>query len=515
MTTFTFSLRIERQRELLYQSIAKRWPRKLAAGPGGCRAGRSFRLARPSAMVSGVLPCSFKEPLVPETASRGPFRRFVNRLEVDQAVFYSLCLRVWQLLAGPVSMLMIGRFFSPGMQGYYYTFSSLIALQAFFELSLYIAVINVASHEWSQLHLDAGGRIAGEPAAVSRLVSLGRLLCVWYGVAAILFALGVGFGGAWFLAEKEAGAIAWQMPWIALTVFSAGSLWAWPFLVLLEGCGQIAVVNRYRVFQVISGNAIVWTCMYLGLGLWAAVAASATQLAWGLILIGGRYRRFFQAFWSAPTGPRLQWQSELWPLQWRLAIGAVGSYFAFNLFTPVMYRYHDPAVAGQMGMTWQLVTMLQGGALAWVQTRTPLFGRLVATRDYRELDRVFFRLTWISWSVAGAGALGLWLLVWGLSWTDFRLAARLLPPQPTALFLAAAFLYHFPNCQAFYIRAHKREPLLAVSICSSSLIGVSVWWCGRWYGPLGAAWAFLTVVAVVVFPWQTWIWWQCRAEQKR
>jgi O-antigen/teichoic acid export membrane protein len=192
----------------------------------------------------------------------------------------------------------------------------------------------------------------------------------------------------------------------------------------------------------------------------------------------------------------------------------VFGYFAFALFTPVMFHYHGPSIAGQMGMTWQLMVMLQAVALAWVQARVPLFGRLIAKGDLKERDRVFFRLTWISLLVVSAGAALLWLAVCGLYYFDIRLATRMLAPLPTALFLLAIVVYHFPNCQALYIRAHKRELLLPVSVVSSVLIGGSVWWLGSQYGPVGAACGYLCIVALVVFPWQTRIWWRCQNAAK-
>jgi O-antigen/teichoic acid export membrane protein len=447
----------------------------------------------------------------PAAPRRGRLRRFINRLEVDQAVFYSLCLRCWQFVTGPISVLMTGYFFSPDTQGYFYTFSSLMALQSFFELGFHIVIINVASHEWLHLDLDSSGRIVGAADAQSRLASLGRLLVRWYGVAALLFALIVGCGGMWFLGRKDYGPMDWQGPWILLVLLTAGLLWDVPLVVLLEGCGQLVVVNRFRVYQAVTGSLTVWTCMALGLGLWTAVISSGLRLAWELGLLFVRYRRFFAAFWRAPAGPQLSWRHDLWPMQWRLAVSGIFSYFATNLLTPVMFHYHGPTVAGQMGMTWQFVTMLQGVALSWVQARAPLFGRLVARRDYRELDRVFDRLTWISSGVAALGAVGLVLCVWALSAVDFWLAHRLLAPLPTALLLLAIVVYHFPQCQAFYIRAHKREPLFVLSIISSVLIGGGVWWWGRQYGPLGASTAYLAIVACIILPWQSLIWWSYRA----
>jgi O-antigen/teichoic acid export membrane protein len=295
-----------------------------------------------------------------------------------------------------------------------------------------------------------------------------------------------------------------------LVLLTAGLLWVLPFVSLLEGCGQIAVVNRYRVYQALSTNLVVWTCIVLGAGLWTAAAASAARLAWDLILILARYGRFYRTLVQSSGGPPLHWRTDLWPMQWRLAISGVFSYFAFALFTPLMFHYHGPSVAGQMGMTWQLMVILQAVALAWVQARVPLFGRLIAKGDLKERDRVFFRLTWISLLVVSAGAALLWLAVWGLYYFDIRLATRMLAPLPTALFLLAIVLFHFPNCQALYIRAHKRELLLPTSVVSSVLIGGSAWWFGKHYGPLGAACGYLCVVAFVILPWQTRIWWRCR-----
>ena len=453
---------------------------------------------------------SDKEVASSPVSQRGPLRRFINRLEVDQATFYALCLRGWQLLAGPVSILLIARFFAPEVQGYYYTFASLLAMQTFFDLGLYIVIINVSSHEWSSLTLDASGRIQGDPEAQSRLVSLGRWLFGWYSIAAVLFAICVGTGGGWFLAHKDYGPIPWQVPWIVLAVLSAVTLWQLPFVTLLEGCGQMPVVNRYRFYQAVTGSLVVWSCMALGAGLWTPVAAAAVQVVWHAILILVRYRKFFHTFHQPPPGPRISWQTELWPMQWRLAVSAVVSYFAFSLFTPVMFKYFGPAVAGQMGMTWQLTTVLQAVALAWVHARTPLFGQLIAKQDYPELDRVFFRLAQVSFAVVLIGGVVLELAVLGVHWSGIRLAQRLLPPLPTAMLILGVIFYHIPNCQALYIRAHKRDPLFPISVAASVLIGTTVWWFGSREGPMGAATAYLAVVAGFVLPFQTFIWWQCR-----
>ena len=57
------------------------------------------------------------EALSPSTAKRSWLRRWLNRMEVDRAVFYAIATRAWQFIAGPISILMIVAFFTKELQG--------------------------------------------------------------------------------------------------------------------------------------------------------------------------------------------------------------------------------------------------------------------------------------------------------------------------------------------------------------------------------------------------------------
>ena len=438
--------------------------------------------------------------------------RLLRLAEVDRAVFFALLLRAWQLVGGTVSAVLIVIFFTPDVQGYYYTIVSLLALQTFFELGFGIVITNVSSHEWAGLRLGKQGMIVGQPTSLSRLVSLGRLIFCWYGVALVGFVAIVGALGMFFLSQQTDMDGDWQSAWTAAVVLSGLLLWTQPFAALLEGCNQVAVVYRYRLKQAVAANVVVWIAIALGTGLWALVAAAVARVACDLYLLLVRYRTFFQPFWRAADGPRILWRSEIWPMQWRLGVGSVFHYFSCNLFTPVMFYYRDAQVAGQMGMTWVLVSALQAAALAWVQTRVPRMGMLVAEKDYNQLDGMFRRLTLISLSVVGLGGLALSTLVYVLHTTDSPLAGRLLGPAPTALLLLATLVYQVPHCQAFYLRAHKREILLWVSIVTGTAVGLLVWILGGQYGPTGAAAGYLAVVTLFTFPYQTYLWLRCRRE---
>src|SRR4051812_30034641 len=112
-------------------------------------------------------------------------------LGMDRSVFLAVAARLWGSCAGLITTILVGTFFSAAMQGYYYTFSSVLAFQVFAELGLSGVLIYYASHEWGQLALDRQGRLTGDGDARSRLVSLGRFAFKWYAITAAVFTVAV------------------------------------------------------------------------------------------------------------------------------------------------------------------------------------------------------------------------------------------------------------------------------------------------------------------------------------
>jgi hypothetical protein len=177
-----------------------------------------------------------------------------------------------------------------------------------------------------------------------------------------------------------------------------------------------------------------------------------------------------------------------------------------------MFFYHGSTVAGQMGMTWTIVTALQAASLAWVQTRVPRFGMLIKEGRFQELDGLFRRVALVSLAAMMGGGVAFWLFVACLQWGALGVADRLLNPTATAVFLLAVLLHVVSSCLVMYVRAHKREPFVILGVIESIAIGLGVWWFGRSIGPLGAGLALLAVRLLITLPVCTYIWRWCRRE---
>lgn len=443
-----------------------------------------------------------ENPYDPPYAPEAPLseKSLFERLEISRTVVWSVATRGWQMLGGLVSLILIASFMSDREQGYYMAFWSFVALQSLIDLGLTIVVTNFSSHEWSCLHLDPSGLIVGDLRAKSRLVSLGRLSGFWFLAGAVLFVIFAGATGWLTFAAKGHSDIAWEWPWIITILCSGFSLWCLPFTGLLEGCGQIERVYRYRMIQAMLTNVCVWGVILCGGGLWAAAASAGFRCLSDLYFVVWKYRNFFRPFLSLPESDVLDWRTDIWPVQWRLAVGGLFSYFAYFLFVPVLFHFHTEKLAGQMGMTRQILITLQSAAQAWVQTRVPEFGSLIAKQKYEVLDQLFVRVLAISTAMLiGGGA----LFLAGIPVLQFlspKMADRMLPITPTLLMLVGMILFQLPFGQTLYLRAHRKEPIFLQTLVSNLAIALGVWFAGRTWGATGASAAYLLAIAVVTAP---------------
>ncbi len=426
--------------------------------------------------------------------------------------------RGWQFVAGPVTVVLIGMFFSAEVQGYYYTFWSLIALQTIFDFSFQPVIVNFASHEWGELTGNDTSQTAIDKAAgsdhrsISRLASLLRGSLLWYGVAACLFFLIVGMAGIIFFSQAESSnRLSWRPAWLALVALTAVNFWTVPFLAILEGCGQVRSIYRLQFARTMIGNLAVWITIPLGAELWVTVAVAAVRLACELLWLVLFHRDLLTTFLRRPTGQRVNWRQEVWPFQWRVGLKGLLGFLNTALINPVVFFYHGEVSAGQLGMTWQILTSLQAACMSWIKTRTAMFGILVARREFTELDRVYFRLLAISSTFLALGTAAVFLTILLLNYLAIDFADRLLPPVPTAMLAVAIVVLIIPESQWTYIHAHKKSPHLAIALLGSLLSGVLTWWLGRQFGAIGVSAAYLFMTAFIYLPLWTAVWWACRA----
>jgi hypothetical protein len=429
-------------------------------------------------------------------------RRIQHLLGIDHAIAFTVLARVWSSSAGLVTVLLIARYLTGAEQGYYYTFSSLVALQIVFELGFSFVILQMASHERAHLAISPDLDISGDPVAHRRLASVIQKSVRWYSFAALLLAVALLSAGSWFFSthQQPGQAVAWRFPWYANAIAATAAFQIDPILSFLEGCGFVANVARLRFLQAAIGSLLAWCALALHHGLFApAMMIAGTASTAGVWLFGKR-KLLLGLLRYDPGQDRIHWWQEVWPFQWRIAISWLCGYFIYQLFNPVLFAYRGAVTAGQMGMSLSLANAIQAVAISWLNTKAAPFGSLVARRQYAELDHRFFRALRQSVFVFAAASIVAIVAVVYLNWSHSRFAGRLLSPLCIAGLLLATAVNVIGFGEALYLRAHKQEKFLLNSILGALLVTPSAYFLGRYYGAEGIVAGNVAIALLVGLP---------------
>jgi O-antigen/teichoic acid export membrane protein len=440
-------------------------------------------------------------------------------LGFDRAVSFGILARLWSLVAGPVTMLVIATGFSPEEQGFYYTFSSLLALQIFFDLGLMFVISQFTSHEFVHLTWGSRGKVVGEPAALKRFTDLLCKSVLWFGVAALLMIIVLVPAGFIFFGQKGVVGFPWRLPWTLAVIGTALNLFVTPFFAIIMGSGDVVTANKRDLVGAILSSVLCWLVIGLHGGLYAvcAVNVGALVIAWGYLLtkrpllVALAWEGRFGKGYAARKEPGLSWWGEIWPMQWRIAISAGASYFMFQLFNPILFHYHGPVAAGRMGMTMSAANALLAGCMTLLNAKTPEFGKLIALNDWTRLDREFTKVTLNACLLAVFGMiLGIIFIL--ILQINYEFGNRFLPVKEVSVLFATICIQILITALAIYLRAHKKEPLMRAVVLVSMLQVFTIWFGGKFFGSFGVVIGYFCVTAFFMLPSVLYVWKKCRTE---
>jgi hypothetical protein len=434
-------------------------------------------------------------------------KKVFNIIGIDKAVGFGVINRMWSVLAGPLTILLISQYFSKEEQGYYYTFYSLIGLQVFFELGLLTVLAQFSAHEFAYLSWGPKGAVTGSEPHLDRLIDLLGKGFKWYTICAILLVTSLIPAGLLFFIQPthiETTTLNWQLPWI-LTVIGVGcNLLLIPFYGIITGSGDIASIQKRELMGAITSSLIGWFVIACGGGLFAIPAVTSGSLIVGTVyLLKSKPHlvksAFSNAFGTLKSNHTVSWWGDVWPMQWKVALSWISGYFIFQLFTPVLFKYHGPIVAGQMGMTMAIWSAILGICTIWASVKSPVFGKLIATKKWQELDKEFYKILWQSTLISILICSLALIIVYTLQEYTI-IGERLLPVKYIAYLFIALIIQVIINNFAVYLRAHKKEPYLLLSIFAGLLQGTCVIVIGRLFSYEGITIGFAAIQTILSLP---------------
>ena len=430
------------------------------------------------------------------------FRRWAG---VDRAVFFSNAAQLLRLVTGPITMVLVLKFLTPEIQGYFYAFAGVVAMQVFLEMGFSQNILQFAAHEFSKLHFTETHTVAGDPVAKSRLVSLGRLAFGYYAVAAGLFLLAVGTGGHIFftISAHHVAAhhdVAWQGAWWIIAVTAALALAINPAWSLLQGCNQVAVVAKFRFWAALASFGTNAIALISGAGIYASAIGAAVSLLFSVGYLVVRWKPFLCQFLEQPRHGEVSWAKEIWPFQWRIAVSWISGYFVYDIINPIAFYFCGAVAAGQLGMSFQLVRMIANFSLTWVNTKASQFGMLIAARAWKDLDSLWRRSTFQTFFICAMGMLSFLVALPLIGHLLPKVPVRLAPFSANAWLAGGALIETLFGAMAVRLRAHKREPYMWVSVVCAVLSLTFILPLVRLWGVTGEAAGYALAIWIIFIP---------------
>ena len=431
----------------------------------------------------------------------------LKQIGIDASIAYSSGGRIVQGLTGLGSIYFIGTFLTAQEQGYYFTFSSLLALQVFFELGLHNVITQFAAHENAHLTYDSDYNAMGPNEYASRLASILRLSTKIFAWISTLFWIVITIAGYYFFSHSSARIedchIDWMLSWILLSFLSSINLFLSPVYAIVMGLKRVKEISKIRFLQSIFMPLSVWLGLILGIKLYALALSSLVSVVIGLIYLNKQHIICqLKKIWKLQSSYTVSYKNEIFPLQWKVALSWVSGYFIYQLFNPILFHYVGAEVAGQMGMTMQVVNAIQAFAFSWMSTKIPIYSTYIAQRRYELLDILFQKTLKQMLSVCLVIII---LFLATLQYIDvffpFRISNRFISGMPLYLLCFSIISNQILSSYANYLRCYKREPLVVMSVIIAALCAVSAFVCTSNFGMTGLVCGYTVIISFIELPW--------------
>jgi len=406
-------------------------------------------------------------------------------LKIDVDTLYVILYRVIQVGSVGLNSVLITFFVDEVEQGIYFIFLNLVAAQLLFELGLNQAVLQVASH------------ISDRTSSAYR--ALQSWLDVTYKRIALKFYVIISLLGAAYLylftPLKYLHVIYF---WLLIALFVALGLSMTYRYALIESELKVSLSYKGKLLPLLYSTLSVWILLFFDFGLVSIAVGYAIQSLSAIWWLRKNYPITNQA--AKLNKENSLFISQVEGLKNKFALSYIGGYVGFNSVVPIVYALVSPADAGRVGLSLALFSAVTIVASSFVSAKNASMASLISARKFEELNMRFKKYLFLSMGVATFFVIAIFGLIGVLNGLGFDLISRLMD-WPILLGIAfASFANIFIYAMAIYVRSHKFEPFVIVSVVTAIMILVFVIF-GANHNANWSVLGYVVSVILISLPW--------------
>lgn len=154
------------------------------------------------------------------------------------------------------------------------------------------------------------------------------------------------------------------------------------FKFILLGMNKVEEMSLISLYQQLILPISMWLGLYGGLKLYVVgISLVLSAVVWYLYVYFSKMKQVLIDIYKNPIIERIKYVDEIFPFQWRIAISWISGYLIYQLFTPVIFATGGAIIAGQIGMTLQVLNGIQALSMSWINTKIPLLSNCVALKN--------------------------------------------------------------------------------------------------------------------------------------
>ncbi len=396
----------------------------------------------------------------------------------NSAVNVTILYRTWQLASGLASLFFVTHYFTAEIQGYYFTFVSLLTIQTIFELGITYVITTITAQEmgdtsWKPTDASTPPSILAARLSALLHVIWRRALTVLIGFSFVATSLGI----VVMRTDKSVQLHEWLIPWTLVVIFYGIKICITLFEGFLEGMHQVSRVARTRLLSSLAMSFALWTSITAGVNLYSLSIAAAVSVAISLLAYRGKIMTLAIYLYRLDqrTSKSKIWDMKTETFQSRIAFSWICGYVVFQTMVPIAFHFIGAAEAGRLGLALSLCSAVTAISSAWIGPKVPELSRLAACLKLNELKLRLHKML----MEVGLAAILLTIIIWiGFELAPFfssNISARL-PDRATLLtLLIATILNQYITVIATFSRSFKIDIFAwptAFSACLSLIFGI-------------------------------------------
>ena len=393
------------------------------------------------------------------------FKLFRN---IHSSTSYSFLGRLYSIFAGVVTTILIIIYFDKYSQGVFYTQLSLINIIIVFESTITSTFLHLISYDGSRLKI-VNNEIVGNLKQLQLVNNFlnyfnSRVFLIFIFVSIFIFLYGY-----YIFSEDKFFIKNYFIFWLFLSMIVSCRIFFFPILALLECLGNVTEVYKLKLIQYILSTFILFIFIIKEFSFLALLFSQLSIIIFFSIYFFYYYRKLIRNYFLFLFPSKKIISQDNLIFLFKTFLQSMFSFLYFFIYVPIVFYNMGSNSAGALGLTLTIILSIHALSLSYISPKIRSIGNLLSLKEFYKLNKLVLKIIYIPGLIYLFISFFVLVFIFFINKYELSFADRLLDLKITSIFLLNFFLQLLFYPLILYVRAHKVEVFLKITILTSIL----------------------------------------------